>query len=326
MHTLPNTVFFKEVSDCKITNSFSTNSAFFFFPASLTRYTLLFAMPFFLNSLIRSFGIKTLHLPVYSSSLVTCCVVKSSAHMPSICAFNRNIRSLVTNTTACFVYCFSIALHTCRIRLSALSLCNSLDNGTSDSSCSTRRIPPFSNVTPSSRFPSLRYFSKRRTTVLAFLPFSPSAFFKPSSSSTTISGITTRLSSKFSNAPGSCINTLVSRINIFFKQKPPLCIHVSSVRRFREYISYCFSVNPIYFYHFSQLMPKMIKSFYNTLDPLTVNLNPAPSTSAAPLHIIILPKKISKYSYIVHIFVSICKFNVIIFFSTLIFNLVSVTA
>lgn len=38
---------------------------------------------------------------------------------------------------------------------------------------------------------------------------------------------------------------------------------------------------------------------YNTLLPFAVNLNLAPSTSAAFLHIIILPKKISKYSYII---------------------------
>lgn len=54
---------------------------------------------------------------------------------------------------------------------------------------------------------------------------------------------------------------------------------------------------------------------YNTLLPFAVNLNLAPSTSAAFLHIIILPRKISKYSYIVQISSSICKFNAIRCFS-----------
>ena len=44
---------------------------------------------------------------------------------------------------------------------------------------------------------------------------------------------------------------------------------------------------------------------YNILLPFAVSLNFAPSISAALLHIIILPRKISKYSYIVHIFSSI---------------------
>ena len=65
---------------------------------------------------------------------------------------------------------------------------------------------------------------------------------------------------------------------------------------------------------------------YNTLLPFAVNLNLAPSTSAAFLHIIILPRKISKYSYIVQISSSICKFNAIRCFCAFTFTAAFVTA
>ena len=58
----------------------------------------------------------------------------------------------------------------------------------------------------------------------------------------------------------------------------------------------------------------------------TVSLKDASNTSAARLHIIIRPRNISKYSYMLQIFGSICRFSEITLFSTLILSFVSVTA
>ena len=65
---------------------------------------------------------------------------------------------------------------------------------------------------------------------------------------------------------------------------------------------------------------------YNTLLPFAVSRNFILRISAAPRHIIILQRKISKYSYMVQILSSICRFKEISFFSLLIFSFASVTA
>ena len=65
---------------------------------------------------------------------------------------------------------------------------------------------------------------------------------------------------------------------------------------------------------------------YNTLLPFAVSRNFILRISAAPRHIIILPRKISKYSNIVQIFSSICRFNAMVIFSLFTFNFASVTA
>ena len=65
---------------------------------------------------------------------------------------------------------------------------------------------------------------------------------------------------------------------------------------------------------------------YSTLLPFAVSLNFAPRTPAAPLHMSIRCKKISKYSSMEQMFSSIFKFRVITFFSSFTFNFASVTA
>ena len=67
-------------------------------------------------------------------------------------------------------------------------------------------------------------------------------------------------------------------------------------------------------------------SVYSTFAPLAVSLKVAFSSSAAPRHISMRPKNISKYSYIEHIPVSSCKFSDITRLSVLIFSVWSVTA
>ena len=66
--------------------------------------------------------------------------------------------------------------------------------------------------------------------------------------------------------------------------------------------------------------------FKSTLAPFAVSLKVAPSISAAPRHISIRCRKISKYSYMLQISVSICRFSEMTFFSVLIFSVWSVTA
>ena len=68
------------------------------------------------------------------------------------------------------------------------------------------------------------------------------------------------------------------------------------------------------------------KAFYSTFPPLTVRRNLQPSISAAPRHMSIRPRKMSKYSYMVQIFSSICKFREIFFSSGSTFRLEPVTA
>ena len=57
-------------------------------------------------------------------------------------------------------------------------------------------------------------------------------------------------------------------------------------------------INNVLIFVFSSVK-KSIFIPYNTLLPLAVSLNFAPNNSAALLHINILPKNISKYSYII---------------------------
>ena len=56
-------------------------------------------------------------------------------------------------------------------------------------------------------------------------------------------------------------------------------------------------------------------SVYRTFPPLTVSRNLQPSISAAPRHISIRPRKMSKYSYMVQILSSTCRFREIFFAS-----------
>ena len=67
-------------------------------------------------------------------------------------------------------------------------------------------------------------------------------------------------------------------------------------------------------------------SFHKTLLPFAISLNRTPKNSPAWRHICILPKKISKYSYIEQFSSSICKCSVITFFSLSISRRASVTA
>ena len=60
---------------------------------------------------------------------------------------------------------------------------------------------------------------------------------------------------------------------------------------------------------------------YSTLPPLTVRRNLAPSISAALRHIIMRPRKMSKYSYMVQMSSSICRFREILPSSALTFRL-----
>ena len=74
--------------------------------------------------------------------------------------------------------------------------------------------------------------------------------------------------------------------------------------------------------------PPTVKSstLYSTLPPLTVRRNLHPSISAAPRHIIIRARKMSKYSYMVQISSSTCKFREIFFSAGSTFKLEPVTA
>lgn len=78
--------------------------------------------------------------------------------------------------------------------------------------------------------------------------------------------------------------------------------------------------------HFSICNSSLINILYNTLLPFAVSLNFIPNSSDALLHINILPRKISKYSHILQISSSICKFRVITFFSRFNFTVAFVTA
>ena len=144
----------------------------------------------------------------------TCSCRKSSARMPSICAFILRRMSFVTSTTGSLpsIRC----RQTFKIRLSILSSGRLSGSSTWTQLASTRTVPPFFRGEPSRRFPCSRRFSRRLMASLAWAPFSPSAFFNPSSSSRTARGSTSWLSSKQSRASGDWISTLVSRTNIFF--------------------------------------------------------------------------------------------------------------
>ena len=101
--------------------------------------------------------------------------------------------------------------------------------------------------------------------------------------------------------------------------------HESARERKGELLSYIFgwSVNRKYL---SLIHICLCLIIYNTLEPFAVSLKVIPRTSAAPRHIIIRPRKISKYSYMVQILVSICRFRAITCFSVSTFSFASITA